>query len=57
MIQNENSIAADKNGQFDQDVAVRMIGKIIGFLLNMMTETPAKRIVGIVLIVDMFDNP
>ena len=51
MRENGNSISADKSGQFDQDIAVRMIGKIIGFLRNVMTETPAKRIVGIVLIV------
>ena len=31
MIQNGNSIAADKSGQFDQDVAVRMIGKSMLF--------------------------
>jgi hypothetical protein len=51
MIQNGNSISADKSGQFDQDVAVRMIGKITGFLRNVMTETLAKRIVSIVSIV------
>jgi hypothetical protein len=51
MIQNGNSISADKSGQFDHDVAVRMIGKIIGFLRNVMTETLAKRIVSMALIV------
>jgi transposase len=50
MIQNGNSAPADKSGQFDQDVAVRMIGEIISFLQNIMTETLAKRIVSIVLI-------
>jgi formylmethanofuran dehydrogenase subunit B len=56
MIQNGNSIPADKSGQIDQDVAVRMIGKIIGFLQNIMTETLAKRIVSIVLIVAGVSN-
>ena len=51
MKENGNSISADKSGQFDYDIAVRMIGKIIGFLRNVMTETLAKRIVSIVLIV------
>jgi uncharacterized membrane protein len=51
MIENGNSISADKSGQLDHDIAVRMIGKIIGFLRNVMTETLAKRIVSIVLIV------
>ncbi|MDR0628745.1 MAG: hypothetical protein LBG24_03725 [Treponema sp.] len=51
MKENGNSISADKSGQFDHDIAVRMIGKIIGFLRNVMTETLAKRIVSIVLIV------
>jgi hypothetical protein len=32
MIQNGNSTPIDKNGQFDHDAAVRMIGKIISFL-------------------------
>jgi hypothetical protein len=50
MIQNGNSAPADKNGQFDHDAAVRNIGKIISFLRNLMTETLAKRPVGIVLI-------
>lgn len=50
MIQNRKSTPADKNGQFDHDAAVRMIGKIISFLRNLMTETLAKRLVGIVLI-------
>jgi predicted secreted protein len=51
MIQNGKSISADKRGQFDHDIAARMIGKIISFLRNVMTETLAKRIVGIILIV------
>jgi hypothetical protein len=51
MIQNGNNTPADKSGQFNHDVAVRMIGKIISFLRNFMTETLAKRIVSIVLIV------
>jgi hypothetical protein len=51
MIQNGNNTLADKNGQFDYDVAARMIGKIISFLRNMMTETLAKRIVSLVRIV------
>jgi Sec-independent protein translocase protein TatA len=51
MIQNGNSTPADKSGQFDHDAAVRMIGKIISFLRNLTTETLAKRIVSIVLIV------
>jgi transposase len=51
MIQNGKSISTATSGQFDQDVAVRMIGKIIGFLRNVMTETLAKRIVSMVLIV------
>lgn len=50
MIQNRKSTPADKNGQFDHDAAVRMIGKIISFLRNLMTETLAKRLVSIVLI-------
>jgi transposase len=50
MIQNGKSISADKSGQFDHDIAARMIGKIINFLRNVMTETLAKRIVGIILI-------
>jgi hypothetical protein len=41
----------NKSEQFDNDVAVRMIGNIIGFLRNLMTETLAKRIVSLVLIV------
>jgi transposase len=41
---------ADKSGQLDYDMAVRMTGKIISFLRNLMTETLAKRIVSIVLI-------
>jgi transposase len=56
MTKNGNSTSADKNGQFDHDVAVRMIGKIIGFLRNVMTETLAKRIVSIVLIVAGIPN-
>jgi transposase len=51
MMQNGNSTPADKSGQFDRDAAVRMIGKIISFLRNLTTETLAKRIVSIVLIV------
>jgi transposase len=56
MIQNGNNTSADKGGQFDHDVAVRMIGKIIGFLRNVMTETLAKRIVSMVLIVAGIPN-
>jgi transposase len=56
MIQNGNSISTATSGQFDQDVAVRMIGKIIGFLRNVMTETLAKRIVSMVLIVVGISN-
>jgi Sec-independent protein translocase protein TatA len=51
MIPNGNSTPADKSGQCDHDVAARMIGKIISFLRNVMTETLVKRIVSIVLIV------
>jgi transposase len=51
MIQKKNSRPANKSGEFDRDVAARMIGEIIGFLRNLMTETLAKRIVSIVLIV------
>jgi hypothetical protein len=51
MIQNGNNTSVDKNGQFDHDVAVRMIGKIIIFLRNVMTETLVKRIAGTVFIV------
>jgi hypothetical protein len=43
MIQKGNSIPADKSGQFDNDAAVRMIGKIIGFLRNFMAETLTKK--------------
>jgi hypothetical protein len=50
MIQNGNNTPADKSGQCDHDVAARMIGKIISFLRNFMTETLAKRIVSLVLI-------
>jgi hypothetical protein len=50
MIQKGNSIPADKSGQFDNDAAVRMIGEIIGFLRNFITEILAKRIVSLVLI-------
>jgi transposase len=56
MIQNGNSTSADKGGQFDHDVAVRMIGKITGFLRNVMTETLAKRIVSMALIVAGIPN-
>jgi transposase len=51
MIQNGSSTSTDKSGQFDHDVALRMIGKIIAFLRNLMTETLAKRIVSMALIV------
>jgi hypothetical protein len=51
-----DSISADKIGQFDYDVAVRMIGKIIGFLRNVMTEIQAERIVSIVFIVAGIPN-
>jgi transposase len=44
-------MSVDKSGQFDHDVAARMMGKIIGFLRNVMTETLAKRIVSLILIV------
>jgi transposase len=56
MIENGNSLPADKSGQFDYDAAVRMTGKIIGFLRSLMTETLAKRIVSIVLIVAGVSN-
>jgi hypothetical protein len=56
MIQNGNSTPADKIELFDHDVAVRMIGKAIGFLQKLMTETLAKRIIGIVLIVVGISN-
>jgi formylmethanofuran dehydrogenase subunit B len=56
MIQNGNSISADKSGQFDHDITARMIGKIISFLRNVMTETLAKRIVSIMLIVAGIPN-
>jgi hypothetical protein len=50
MIQNGNSTSADTSGQGGHDVAVRIIGKIIGFLRNVMTEALAKRIVSMVFI-------
>jgi hypothetical protein len=38
MIQNGDSISADKSGQIVHDATVRMIGEIIGFLRNVMTK-------------------
>jgi transposase len=56
MIQKKNSRPANKSGEFDRDAAARMFGEIIGFLRNLMTETLAKRIVSIVLIVAGVSN-